>query len=93
MESPKLHKVQVGCSVWADGVSTVSLVGTPRTIDGSPMVQLAHGPIMPADGWHATEAEAKAAAANEIEKLGRGLLDQAKRFRDIVEATRQEVSL
>lgn len=93
METVKLHKIQIGSSVWGGGISTVALKGTPRTIDGTPMVQLAHGAIVPADGWCATEAEAKAKAADEIEMIGRNLFHQAKQLKDAAEAMRREVSL
>lgn len=93
MESPKLYKIQVGSSVYGGGISTVPLTGTARTIDGTPMVQLSQGAIVPAVGWHATEAEAKAAAADEIELVGRGLFHQAKQLKDAAEAIRQGVSL
>lgn len=89
----KLYKVQIGSSVWGGGIGTVSLVGTPRTIDATPRVELAHGAIVLADGWHATEADAKVAAAAEIETIAAGLITQAKQFRDQAAAMRQEVSL
>lgn len=90
---PKLFKIQIGSSVWGGGVGTVALEGTPRTIDGTPMVQLAHGAIVPADGWFPTEAEAKAKAADEIELIGRSLFHQAKQLKEAAESMRREVSL
>lgn len=90
---PQLHKIDVGTQVWNRGLGTIELFGTPITIEGVPMVKLAHGAIVLAKGWHASKADAQAEAANEIEKIGRQLMEQAASLRASAAANRQEVSL
>lgn len=64
----------------ADGLGWYTQFGEPRTVDGTPMVLLPSC-IVPADGWHATEQAAVAAAADVIEAHGRKLIRQAESMR------------
>jgi hypothetical protein len=77
----KLYKTTVNdIGMRSDGLGFFTQWGTPRTVDGTPMVQMTHG-LFPADGWHATEQEAVNDAAQRIEVIGRRLLAQADRLR------------
>jgi hypothetical protein len=64
-----------------DGVPFTVVQGTPVTVDGTPMVRLSHGVIVPADGYSPDEATAKARAADEVEAVGRKILEQAQQLR------------
>ena len=90
---PQLHKVDVGLQVWNRGLGTIELFGTPITVEGVPMVKLAHGAIVAAKGWHANKADAQAEAADRIKEIGMQLLEQAASLRASAAANRQEVSL
>lgn len=90
---PQLHKIDVGSHIWNRGLGTVELFGTPITIDGVPMVKLAHGAIVLAKGWHASKAEAQAEAAQQVQEIANQLLVQAASLRASAAANRQEVSL
>ena len=85
----KLFKTTVNDS-WlnSDGIGHFTQWGTPRTVDGVPMVQMPHG-LFPADGWHASERESIKHAAHRVEAIGHRLLAQADRMR--VEADKREV--
>lgn len=89
----QLHHIDVGSQVWNRGLGTIELFGSPITVDGVPMVKLAHGAIVLAKGWHASKADAQAEAADKIEQIGRQLLEQAASLRATAAANRQEVSL
>jgi hypothetical protein len=54
------------------------------------MVQLTHGVLVPAAGWHADERGALLAAAERVVELGQRLLAQAERMR--AEAEKREVA-
>ena len=86
----KLYKTTVNDTcLSSNGLGHFTQVGTPRTVDGTPMVQMSHG-LFPANGWHATHGDAVLEAAQRIEALGHRLLAQADKMRD--EANRQEVA-
>lgn len=63
-----------------EGLGWFIQFGTPRTVDGTPMVQLASG-IVAATGWHADEQSAVREAADKIEQIGLKLLRQAADMR------------
>lgn len=77
----RLYKATVNVS-WmdSDGLRWFTSYGEPRTVDGTPMVQLSTG-IFPADGWHADEQAAVREAADKIERIGHKLLRQATNMR------------
>ena len=91
--APQLHKIDVGMQVWNRGLGTIELFGSPITVEGTPMVKLAHGAIVLAKGWHANKADAQAEAADKIEEIARQLMEQAASLRTAAAANRQEVSL
>ncbi|NBW19832.1 MAG: hypothetical protein EBR82_68850 [Caulobacteraceae bacterium] len=64
-----------------DGADVHVQVGEPVTVQGAPMVRLAHGVLVPATGWHATREAALAEAATTVEAWGNLLLEQAARLR------------
>ena len=85
----KLFKTTVNDSwLHLDGIGHFTQSGTPRTVDGVPMVQMPHG-LFPADGWHTSEQESIKHAAQRVEALGHLLLAQADRMR--AEADKREV--
>lgn len=77
----RLYKATVN-DTWmhADGLGWFTQFGEPRTVDGTPMVQLSGG-IFPAEGWHADERSAVREAADKIEQIGFKLLRQATDMR------------
>jgi hypothetical protein len=78
----KLYKTTVNDShMRADGLGFFTQCGEPRTIDGTPMVVLPHGVMVPAIGWHADQSGALLAAAQQIVDLGHRLLAQADSLR------------
>ena len=85
----KLFKTTVNDS-WlnSDGIGHFTQWGTPRTVDGVPMVQMPHG-LFPADGWHTSEQESIKHAAQRVEAIGHRLIAQADRMR--AEAEKREV--
>lgn len=79
----QLYKVEVfDTAIHSHGISTILLRGQPLTVEGMPMVKLHHGTIVEAGGWHADERDARCAAAERIEELGRKLLAQADSIRE-----------
>lgn len=76
-----VHKIEIGSSIDGRGVSVFRQTGETIEVDGRPMVRLSHGTIVRADGWHATKADARAAAADRIAGLGRTLLAQSEQLR------------
>lgn len=80
-----LFKCEVMSSIDSKGVSVWWSVGTPVTVNGSPMVQLAHGTIVPAVGWSASVNEAANAAADKIDNLRLVLIEQSEQLRSKVE--------
>lgn len=77
----RLYRANVNDSLFSDdGLGWFVQYGTPRTIDGTPMVQLSHG-IFPAAGWFAEHHDAVNDAARRIEHLAHRLLDQAAKLR------------
>lgn len=78
----KLYQAYVNeFSIKDGGLGWYVQFGEPRTIDGTPMVNLGHA-IVPAEGWHASRHAAVNAAASRIEAIGHRLLDQAAKLRD-----------
>ena len=80
-EEVQLYQIDTGVEIGDRGLFLFTTSGTPRTIDGQPMVKTRWGIIVPAAGFHATLAEAQAEAATKIEALARRLLDQAASLR------------
>jgi len=76
-----VYRVETGQALYDDGVSTWVSEGTMAMVEGVPMVRMAHGTIVPADGWSATKEEARMVASLHVESIGRKLLEQAKRMR------------
>lgn len=87
----KLYKTTVNDShMRADGLGFFTQYGEPRTIDGTPMVVLPYGVMVPATGWHADHGDALLDAAKRVEELGHRLLAQADRLRE--DAAKSEVT-
>ena len=80
-----LYKAEVTSQIGKAGVHVWWSVGTPVTVNGSPMVQLAHGTIVPAAGWSATVNEAANVAADQIDNLRLVLIEQSDQLRAKVE--------
>ena len=86
----KLYKTTVNdYYMRPDGLGFFTQYGEPRTIDGTPMVVMQNGVIVPAVGWHADQRGALLDAAQRIVELGHRLLAQADRVRE--EAEKEEV--
>jgi len=64
-----------------EGLGYFTQHGQPMTVNGTPMVRLSHGVLVPATGWHSEHADAVREAAQRIEDLGHRLLAQADRLR------------
>lgn len=84
-----LHRYEIGTNIYEDGVTAYPVKGEPVTVNGSPMVALAHEVIVPAAGWYETENEARLRAASKVEDLGLRLLAQARRLRIESEISRE----
>lgn len=67
--------------VWGGEAHVYTVGGDPVTVRGEPMVQLPHGPIVPASGFHATRADAKRAAAARLDEIRARLAGQAEQLR------------
>ena len=77
-----LYKASVSDhNVGKDGIGYFVQYGQPLTVDGTPMVRLTGGVLVPAQGWHAEHADAVREAAKRIEDLGHRLLAQADTLR------------
>jgi hypothetical protein len=86
----KLYKTTVNdTGMRSTGLGFFTQYGEPRTIDGTPMVVLPHGVMVPAEGWHPDQRGALLEAAQRIVELGHRLLAQADRMR--AEADKAEV--
>lgn len=86
----KLYKTTVNDShMRADGLGFFTQFGEPRTIDGTPMVVLPYGVMVPAEGWHADQRGALLEAAQRIVELGHRLIAQADRLRADAEKEEQ----
>ena len=83
-----LFKCEVMDRVGKEGVSVWWSVGTPLTVDGTPMVRLAHGTIVEAAGWSASVNEAARKAADRIDELRDALSSQAELLRYQTEVKR-----
>jgi len=82
----KLYKTTVNdFNMRADGLGFFTQFGEPMTVNGTPMVLIANGVLVPADGWHADQRGALLEAAQRIVDLGHRLLAQADRIRDEAE--------
>jgi len=78
----KLYKTTVNdFQMSRAGLGFFTQFGESRTIDGTPMVVMPNGVMVPADGWHADRAGALLSAAQRIEQLGHRLLAQADHVR------------
>jgi hypothetical protein len=90
----KLYKTTVNdTGMRSDGLGFFTQYGEPRTIDGTPMVVLPYGVMVPAEGWHADHGGALLAAAQRIEALGHRLLAQADKLRvEAAASEKQEVT-
>jgi hypothetical protein len=72
-----LHKFDV-----FPGTTTVyHWAGEQVEVDGEPMVRLGHGTIVKSDGYHASLADAKRAAADRIDAVRADLAAQAAQLR------------
>ena len=86
----KLYKTTVNDShMKADGLGFFTQCGEPRTVDGTPMVVMPHGVIVPAAGWHADKRGALLDAAQRIVELAHRLIAQADKLR--ADADKEEV--
>ena len=74
------------------GIGYFVQYGQPLTIDGTPMVKLTGGVLVPAKGWHAEHGDAVLEAAQRIEALGHRLLAQADRLRAEAAVKKEEVT-
>lgn len=83
-----LYKAEVMSQVDSKGVSVWWSVGTPVTVDGTPMVRLGHGTIVEAAGWSATVNEAANMAADKIDELRAAMESQASGLRKQTEMKR-----
>ena len=86
----KLYKIEVHERQKKDGLDTWLIEGTAIDIHGERMVKLAHGTIIPANGFFSTLAEARLEAARLIEGIGHRLLSQANTLR--AEAAKAEAA-
>lgn len=86
----KKHKLEVTERICADGVMLFATSGEAVSVNDEPMVRLHHGTIVADRGYSDTLAEAKQAAARDIELLAHKLLGQADKLR--AEAARLEVA-
>jgi hypothetical protein len=79
----KLYKTTVNDSnIQAAGLGFFTQYGEPRTVDGTPMVLMPYGVLVPAAGWHADQRGALLEAAERVVELGQRLLAQAERMRN-----------
>jgi hypothetical protein len=77
-----VHKIEVyGCNV-----TTYAKDGETLDVHGVPMVQLRHGTIVQADGFHASLADAKREAADKIDAIRGQLAEQAAELRKEADA-------
>jgi hypothetical protein len=87
----KLYKTTVNdTGIRESGLGFFTQYGEPRTVDGTPMVVLPHGVMVPAEGWHADQRGALLEAAQRIVDLGHRLLAQADKLR--ADTAKQEVT-
>lgn len=78
----KLYKTTVNdTGLRPDGLGFFTQYGESRLVDGTPMVVVGNGVMVPADGWYAEHGDALLEAAQRIEVLGHRLLAQADRLR------------
>jgi hypothetical protein len=82
----KLYKTTVNdTGMRENGLGFFTQYGEPRTVDGTPMVLMSHGVLVPAAGWHADKRGALLEAAQRVVDLGHRLLAQADRLREEAE--------
>ena len=78
----RLYKTTVNDSnIQSDGIGFFTQYGEPRTVDGTPMVLMPYGVLVPAAGWHADRRGALLEAAQRVVELGLRLLAQADKIR------------
>ncbi|MGI9176392.1 MAG: hypothetical protein ACR2IT_00875, partial [Pirellulales bacterium] len=70
----KLYQITVTTSVCRDGVGTYTSTGDAVEVEGVPYARLAHGTLVPANGWHDSLAGAQRAAAASISGIANTLL-------------------
>lgn len=80
-----LYRAEVTERVGKDGCGIWWQVGTPVTVDGTPMVRLTSGICVPAVGWSATVNEAANKAADELDRLRSALESQGEQLRQKTE--------
>jgi len=86
----KLYKTTVNDFQMTEaGLGFFTQCGLPTTIDGMPSVVIAHGYIVPAQGWHADKRGALLEAAEIVQAHGHRLLAQADKLR--ADAEKEEV--
>lgn len=74
------YRVYIGEQLGGSGLVTWMQRGELIVANGRQMVSLAHGVIVPSDGWHADPGAAKAAAAKAIQDIAVKLVEQAAGF-------------
>lgn len=84
----QLFKCDVTSQIGRDGVGVWWSVGTPVTVDGTPMVRLPHGTIVEATGFFSTVNEAACKAADSIDNLRLVLIEQSEALRAQTEVKR-----
>lgn len=79
----KIYQITVTTSVDRGGVGTYLTSGDAIEVEGQRYARLAHGTLVQAgDGWHDTLQAAQAAAAEQIDAIGRKVLEQAACLRE-----------
>lgn len=82
----QLFRLDIFETLDGSGVITHMNAGEPVTVNGTPMVRLAHGTIVSASGFWPTRQEARLRAAMRVEEIGRRILNQAERLRQEAES-------
>ena len=77
-----VHKVEV----FGHDVTVYEKEGELVVFQGLPMVQLRHGTIVKPDGFHASLADAKRAAADKIDAIRGRLAERAAELRKEADA-------
>jgi hypothetical protein len=72
-----VHKIEV----YGGSVTVYQQAGEWVDVYGVSMVRLRHGTIVKPDGFHASIADAKRAAADKVDAISRHLAEQATQLR------------
>jgi len=72
-----VHKFEV----YGGAATIYAMEGETLDVQGLPMVRLLHGMITKPDGFHASIADAKRAAADKVDAISRHLAEQATQLR------------